>query len=70
MKIRNKIIKLGIYADDVACYLTYPEISFKALWQVLEVFGSSGYKINPDKTIDGTLFIGKRQSEDIGNNAM
>lgn len=48
----NKVMKIGMYADDVVCYLSNPVLSIKALSQIIEEFGPiSGYKIIQDKSI-------------------
>lgn len=50
--VKNKMIKLGIYADDVICYLTNPEKLFNKLKQILVSFGLiSGYKVNQEKMV-------------------
>lgn len=42
---------MGLFADDVICYLTDPEKSFPTLIHNLEMYGFySGYKLNLAKT--------------------
>lgn len=52
IKVVDKDIKLGLYVDDVVCYLTNPKSSIKYLTQTLVDFEwVSGYKINQEKAI-------------------
>lgn len=54
IKIKDKTIKMGIYTDDVVCYLSSLESLFKKLTQWLEVFSLiTEYKVNQRKTVDG-----------------
>lgn len=41
------IFKIGLYADDIVCYLSHPESSMKALRHIVQVFGLIlGFKVN------------------------
>ncbi|XP_054872348.1 LINE-1 retrotransposable element ORF2 protein isoform X1 [Amphiprion ocellaris] len=51
IQIGNDSHVVGLFADDVICYLKDPEISFPTLIQNLEMYGFySGYKLNLAKT--------------------
>lgn len=43
---------IGLYADDIVCYLSHPESSMKALKNIIQEFGLiSVYKVNSQKSI-------------------
>lgn len=45
IRVGNKATKIGMYVDDVKCYLSDPVVSIKGLNQIIEEFSPiSGYK--------------------------
>ena len=49
-KIRQEILKLSLFADDMTCFLK-DNSSYNALFETLELFGEcSGLKVNHEKT--------------------
>uniref|UniRef100_A0A3Q2ZLE5 Reverse transcriptase domain-containing protein n=2 Tax=Kryptolebias marmoratus TaxID=37003 RepID=A0A3Q2ZLE5_KRYMA len=65
--IYNETHTIGLFADDVICYLSDPENSLPCLINQLETFGFySGYKLNLKKT--QVLTFGYTPSETIRQN--
>lgn len=62
MSVGSKTHKISLYADDVLLFLTNPDLSIPAVWDLISCFSKiSGYKINFSKS--EALPLGKHRDD-------